>query len=360
MSTTHPARTTPSTTRTTRRMQNAECKMLTQTPPHHNPPLARLFAPRSLRYWLNVPGIMSWVATILFRVLQKLLVDYTVMVQLRRTYEQPSISQACVLPFLTFLLFLLSSTSPHLFFSDPNEVGGSYWISSLLLGQTTSFVSVYLFLSRASERQQDQYDTSSATDLWSLIVLLEVSFAAFFAIFLVSIKREFIVTFFSTVTAKKFNQERFRNATTDHARYDLLTNHHSYYDEIRGEVKKWVEEKYYDWVEDEPEWFTDRVKASIPKDMIPKFDVDVQREKKKKRMTGILSGGLDSVRNTLHIVTATYRNTGRNTKRGSEEKTSPVGGGGGDSPASIPEKRGSLMATSMEQALLLDAKKKPE
>ena len=95
-----------------------------------------------LRYWLNLDGALSWVVTFVFRSVLKLMVDFTVMVQLRRTYEQPSISQACS-SYLTFLLFLLSS--PLLSFSDPSEIGGLYWIVCLVLGQATSFIALHLY-----------------------------------------------------------------------------------------------------------------------------------------------------------------------------------------------------------------------
>ena len=74
--------------------------------------LAFKMARNDLRYWLNLEGVLAWVATIAIRIFTKLMVDFTVMVQLRRTYEQPSISQACS-AYLTFLLFL-SSSRPHL------------------------------------------------------------------------------------------------------------------------------------------------------------------------------------------------------------------------------------------------------
>ena len=48
----------------------------------------------------------------------------------------------------------------------------------------------------------------------------------------------------------------------------------SYYTKIRDEVKAWVSANYESWIEEKPDWFTDRVEASIPKDMIPESDVE--------------------------------------------------------------------------------------
>ena len=81
-------------------------------------------------------------------------------------------------------------------------------------------------------------------------------------------------TFFSTETAKQYKQRLFNSATTDEAKVDIFNNHPSYYSGIRGEVKAWVTENYSVWNEERQEWFTERVKASIPKDMIPEIEVE--------------------------------------------------------------------------------------
>ena len=76
------------------------------------------------------------------------------------------------------------------------------------------------------------------------------------------------MTFFSTVTAKKFNHNAHRFGTDDRAKANILGCHSSYYVGIRDEVKAWVSENYNTWNEEKPDWFTEHVKASIPKDMI--------------------------------------------------------------------------------------------
>ena len=54
---------------------------------------------------------------------------------------------------------------------------------------------------------------------------------------------------------------------------DILTNHPSYYSSIRDEVILWIKENWHAWTyEEKPEWFTERVKEGIPKEMIPSDD----------------------------------------------------------------------------------------
>ncbi len=48
--------------------------------------LSLKFARNDLRYWLKLDGALSWSVSILFRFFAKLMVDFTVLVQLRRRY----------------------------------------------------------------------------------------------------------------------------------------------------------------------------------------------------------------------------------------------------------------------------------
>ena len=68
-------------------------------------------ARNDLRYWLPLEGGLSWVVSLVIRIITKLMVDFTVMVQLRRTYEQPSIRIVSVfcLSHLPPLYLVLSS-----------------------------------------------------------------------------------------------------------------------------------------------------------------------------------------------------------------------------------------------------------
>ena len=182
---------------------------------------------KDLRYFMNVNGGFAWVITFGFRLIVKIMADFTAMVQLR----------------------------------NPNELGGMYWTACLLLGQTTTFVAVYLYLLEKSS-------TFSKVDLWSSVVALEGLFVVSFAIFVLSIDPKYRRTFFSTATAKQFHVQRFREATSDQAKIFIFKLHPSYYANIWGEVSEWVEENYEIWDDEKPVWFTARVKASIPREMV--------------------------------------------------------------------------------------------
>ena len=131
-------------------------------------------------------------------------------------------------------------------------------------------MAVYLF-SLSAHVHDVSIALLDVASLWSLLVALEVMFGLFFTIFVLSINKKYIATFFSTMTAKEFSIQSFRSdASSDQTKIQILDLHPSYYASIRGEVKAWVEENYNGWVEENPDWFTERVRASIPRDMIPK------------------------------------------------------------------------------------------
>ena len=76
------------------------------------------------------------------------------------------------------------------------------------------------------------------------------------------------------MTGALFNQRRFQIATTDKAKIEIFGRHPSYYAAIRDEVKAWVSANYSTWTEEKPDWFTERVKGSIPKDLLTEGEVE--------------------------------------------------------------------------------------
>ena len=194
-------------------------------------------ARNDLRYWVKLDGVLSWVASVLVRFFLKLMVDFTVMVHTRH----------------------------------PQEIGGLYWIVCLVLGQATSFIALYFY---SNQNTEDGDGAKSSYDLWALLGATEAGFVFFFVLFLGAMAAKYRVTFFSTITAKEFRIKAFRESISDQNKMNILKLHPSYYKSIRDEVEMWVRDNYETWNEEQPEWFTERVKRSIPKDMIPESEVE--------------------------------------------------------------------------------------
>ncbi len=141
----------------------------------------------------------------------------------------------------------------------------------MLIGQGTTFVAADLF-------KRSDIDVEKG-GLWEFLSILQVSFSLFFITFVLNIDKKYVSTFFSTTTAKQFRIHAFREATTDFMKFHILKLHESYYVSIRDEVQQWVRENWERWNEEQEGWFTDRVKASVPQDMIPRNEGDAIENK---------------------------------------------------------------------------------
>lgn len=88
---------------------------------------------------------------------------------------------------------------------------------------------------------------------------------AAYALFLFSIKRRYVKTFFSTKTGFKFDQEDFTNFEDDEHKMGIFDyGEHQWRKDIGEEVRVWLNERLEGWLDTDPSWFTDVYKASIP------------------------------------------------------------------------------------------------
>ena len=85
------------------------------------------------------------------------------------------------------------------------------------------------------------------------------------------IKPKYLKTFASTMTGSQYSIATFRNSSSDFIKFDaLFSNHRSYWEPIKEEVKVWVAERYPVWQVEKPVWFDDAAVSQIPSDVLPK------------------------------------------------------------------------------------------
>jgi hypothetical protein len=191
-------------------------------------------------YWIPLGGNIEIVNSIFFRVLVKIIVDFTSIVQLRH----------------------------------PNEVGGAYWLFGLVLTMGSLPVSIYL---------ASPYVDEGAIDIASSIVNSFIPITALcFAVFFLNIERKYLHTFWSTQTSKDYNMAFFLEGSSEAIKIQVLAKSRHHWVSIEGEVKKWVELNWAKWEEEKPEWFTDVIKASVPVEFIPS-DGDARRRESVRR-----------------------------------------------------------------------------
>ena len=142
-----------------------------------------------------------------------------------------------------------------------------YWSLCILVGQLTSFLAVFT-LSVSRHENGDDVVSVGTNDLWRLLGFIDLGFVVSFAIFARHINKGYINTFFTTMTGSAFCISKFRDATSDVAKFEIFTIHRSYYEPIIDEVKVWLGGGWHEWNCD-AEWFTNEIKATVPLDLIP-------------------------------------------------------------------------------------------
>jgi len=124
-----------------------------------------------LHDWLPIKGKRGWVVSVAFRMLCKIIVDFTGLVQ----------------------------------FLHPQEVGGAYYTISLLQAQVMSVVFALLYV---DERAEDAVD---ADTVHMFVASVPFIWACSYSMLLASIKKKYIETFFDSRNAIQFNVDKFRD-----------------------------------------------------------------------------------------------------------------------------------------------------
>jgi len=211
-----------------------------------------------LRYWLNLPNILSWVVSFVLRGVVKTITDFTLLVQFRH----------------------------------PSELGGMYWSLNIVANQMFCFISVYLYRKYSTVNMDSTISSTApsfvpAGDVETLdgieshattpsaLPLLELVFGLFFlsmfsfGIFLSRINKEYLVTFFDTRTGSQFLCHTWRDAISDEQRFNVFSKHRSLYKSINKELKDWLSENWDRWEEENEEWFTAKMIGKIPDELLP-------------------------------------------------------------------------------------------
>jgi hypothetical protein len=191
-------------------------------------------------YWMPFGGNLEIVSSILFRVIVKVIVDFTSIVHFRHLYE----------------------------------VGGAYWLFGLLLTMASLPVSIYLASPYVDERAID----IASSIVKNFIPITILSFAVFFW----NIEKKYFHTFWSTQRGKDKTMAYFLDGESDKIKFIVFTKSRHHWVSIKGKLKKWVEMNWAKWEEEQPEWFTDVVKATVPVDFIP-ADGDARRKESVRR-----------------------------------------------------------------------------
>jgi len=178
-------------------------------------------------YWIPLGGNIEIVSSIILRVMVKIIVDFTSIVHFRHPYE----------------------------------VGGAYWLFGLMLTMGSLPVSIYI----ASPHVDGKAIDIASSIANYMILITTICFAAFF----LNIENKYWHTFWSTQKSNEYSMAYFIEGKSDEIKIQSLAKSRHHWVSIEGEIKKWVESNWATWEEEQPEWFTDVMKASVPEEFIP-------------------------------------------------------------------------------------------
>ena len=178
-------------------------------------------------YWLPLEGPQEVLVSLICRVMVKIIVDFTSMAQLRH----------------------------------PQEVGGCYWLFSFGLSLISLPMAVLYY-------ELNGGDGSIAEVAWTGCYILPACIVLTMLVFFSTIKKEYRKTFWSTSTSRDFIVSYF-DSDKDKVRGFVFISNPRYWKEIEDKVARWVSLNWERWMEEEPDWLDDSIKANIPIWMIP-------------------------------------------------------------------------------------------
>jgi hypothetical protein len=192
-------------------------------------------------YWIPVGGNVEILSSIVFRVLVKIVTDFTSIVQFRH----------------------------------PNEVGGLYWMFGFVL--TMGSLPVAIIIAERGGVADEGLKLA-----WKVVGIFIPCTVVLFGVFSFNIEKKYWRTFYSLQRGKDLSARSFKEGIDDStkAAYIIMSKHH--WKSIEEEVRTWVETNWARWEEETPDWFTDAFKASVPIEFIP-GDEDARRRERVRR-----------------------------------------------------------------------------
>jgi hypothetical protein len=151
-------------------------------------------------------------------------------------------------------------------FRNCSDLGGQYWLFSLIATQVSMMVSIHLYDSHApSENKLD------IANLWTGAAALSMAWLLVFAFFAVRIAvPNYRHTLWSAVKGKQVVIEYFTEGKDDEAKMDIFGCQRLIWEGTIGkDVKKWTFANWEAWNRDQPEWFSHTRVASVPDEYIP-------------------------------------------------------------------------------------------
>ena len=215
-----------------------------------------------LRYWVNLPDALSWVVSIIIRLVIKTIADFTLLLQFRHPFELGGIYWAWNI--LANQLFCFASVYLYNRFAVDS---GSSGVDAL--NKSTSIANIAIHCNSTGNNTNTAGCVATELPLWELVVgLFAMSMLSFF-IFSRLINKGYLWTFYDMRTGKQMAVDTFKEVESANSKFEIFGHHRSFYDTIEKELKTWLKENWERWQEEKPDWFTAAAIESVPVDMLP-------------------------------------------------------------------------------------------
>ena len=160
---------------------------------------------------------------------------------------------------IRFICKIIADFTGIVHMRHPGEMGGAYF--------TFNVMSSLCALLVATKVNDDRFGDMRNT--WRLCGLIFLAMGVLWTVFLRTIKKEYLGTFFSTETGFRSNVRMFLDSTDESVKITIFGCHPSQWEGIREEVKTWIMLNWERWREEKPEWLTQERKTQIPDDFKP-------------------------------------------------------------------------------------------
>jgi hypothetical protein len=188
-------------------------------------------------FWVPVHGMMGVFVAVLMRFINKVIVDFTGMIDFR----------------------------------DPVDLGGVYWSADMVLAVVFSFGSVFLYF-----RQEVESPVIGASTAWTTVGILSGIWCIGFVTFLMLMKPEYRKTFYSTQTGRDAILD-FWDSDDDAVKAAMMNNNRALWKSKDEEVRAWLEENWERWKVEKPDWFDDLFRSAVDDDLLPPAELRRQK-----------------------------------------------------------------------------------
>jgi hypothetical protein len=236
--------------------------------------------------------------SVVFRFVEKLLLDSTGFVQLRHPqsaggfyfcFNEMMTHVAC---FVAAALYSTHYTGTALDDESYSATGGNYTANTNTTVANTA--GVLAANGTAADYAGTRLNKIDDFTLFGTILTLSTVWTVAFVGLLLTMNREYIGTFASLQTGCAFSRAQFLDHAGDDARrINIFFSNELHWRSIRDLVRQWVLGAYATWLLLSPAWLNNAVRAMIPDDFMPVQQLDAQALGRRRSLAKM--GGLRRV-----------------------------------------------------------------